>query len=99
MHTSIEHLASCPACLRRTLHRRAIVLDEAGGVVSDERLCVVCTDRGLRSRTTALELQRPPRAPGKRPAKKRSAKNESDEEQSEEEQSEPQRRTRRGGGA
>jgi hypothetical protein len=41
----LEHLASCATCRRRTLHQRVVTLDAIGNVVSDESICVPCTDR------------------------------------------------------
>jgi hypothetical protein len=41
----LEHLASCATCRRRTLHQRFVTLDAIGNVVSDESICVPCTDR------------------------------------------------------
>ena len=78
-----------------------IVLDDAGGVVSDERVCIACADKGTRSRTSALQLQRPPRAPGRKPvpAEKRPAENDSEGDPLEEEPAAPVRRTRRTGAA
>jgi hypothetical protein len=41
----LEHLARCATCRRRSLHQRFVTLDAIGNMVSDESICVPCTDR------------------------------------------------------
>lgn len=42
---ALEHLTSCATCRRRTLHQRFVTLDAIGDIISDESICVPCTER------------------------------------------------------
>jgi hypothetical protein len=46
---ALEHLARCDTCRRRTLHQRFVALDAIGNMISDESICVPCTDRAAGS--------------------------------------------------